>query len=48
MANAIRNLGQTRTRQNPLRRGAQEMTTDLGEEDYGDEKDLHEDNSLSD
>jgi len=22
--------------------------TDLGEDDYGDEKDLHEDNSLSD
>jgi len=24
------------------------MTSDLGEEDYADEKDLHEDNSLSD
>jgi len=24
------------------------MTSDLGEEDYADEKDLHEDNALSD
>ena len=46
MADAIRNLGQIRASQNPYRRGDQEMTTDLGEEDYGDEKDLHEDNRL--
>jgi len=59
MANAIRNLGQVRTSQNPYRRGDQEMTserelypdigmepTDLGEDDYADEKDLHEDNRL--
>ena len=61
MEETLRNLGQIRTRQNPLRRGDQEMInehelypdigmepTDLGEDDYGDEKDLHEDNSLSD
>jgi len=45
MEETERNLGQIRTRQNPLRRGDQEMT-DLGEDDYGDEKDLHEDNRL--
>ena len=48
MEEPFRNLGQIRARQNSLRRGEQEMTTDLGEDDYCDEKDLHEDNSLSD
>jgi len=47
MEETVRNLGQTWARQNPLRRGDQEMTTDLGEDDYGDEKDLHEDNPLA-
>ena len=60
MEETLRNLGQARARQNPLRRGDQEMTserelypdigmepTDLGEDDYADEKDLHEDNPLA-
>ena len=59
MEEPLWNLGQIRTRQNPHRRGDQEMTserelypdigmepTDLGEDDYADEKDLHEDNRL--
>jgi len=45
MAPTLRHMVQVRTRQNP-NRGDQEMTTDLGEDDYGDEKDLHEDNAL--
>jgi len=47
MEETERDLGQIRARQNPLRRGDQEMTTDLGEDDYVDEKDLHEDNPLA-
>ena len=60
MEETLRNLGQARARQNPLRCGDQEMTserelypdigmepTDLGEDDYADEKDLHEDNPLA-